>query len=156
VSVYNGNKRPIWKVTTIPGTDVNEAMDISPDGKELWTSQFRGGKVAIVDLAARKVIEKFEVANLESDRLKFTRAGKRVLLSDITTGNVIVFDAATRKEIQRVKIGDGLEGINITPDGSTAYMASPRDNAVHIVDLKTMTITGHISVKSPLSAVYVP
>jgi YVTN family beta-propeller protein len=154
---YRGNKRPNWKVTPVPsGITFNEAMDISPDGKELWTSEFRGGKVSILDLATRKSKETFEVPELHSDRLKFTPDGKRVLLSDLETGELRVIDTATHKEIQRMKLGKGLEAISITPDGSTAYVAGPGDNAVFVVDLRTYTVTGQVSVKSPIDVLWIP
>jgi YVTN family beta-propeller protein len=154
---YRGNSRPNWRVTPVPaGITFNEAMDLSPDGKELWTSEFRGPKVAILDVATRKVKTTFEVPDLHSDRLKFTPDGKRVLLSDLENGELRVLDASTHQEIQKLKLGKGLEGVNITPDGSTAYVCSPSDNDVSIVDLKTMTVTGHISVKGALSAVWIP
>ena len=37
------------------------------------------------------------------------------------------------------------EGIQITPDGSRAYVAATNDNYVAIVDLKTLEVAGHIS-----------
>ena len=154
--VYRGNKRANWKVTPVPGIHFNEAMDLSPDGKELWTAEFRGGKVGILDLATRKLKETFDVPELHSDRLKFTPDGKRVLLSDLETGELRVLDAATHKEIKRMKLGKSLEAISITPDGATAYVASPGENAVFVVDLKNLAVTGQISVKTPISAVWVP
>jgi YVTN family beta-propeller protein len=148
--------REKWTVTTVPGVHNNEAMDLSPDGKELWVGELRGGNVGILDVATKKLKDTFEVPDLKSDRLKFTPDGKRVLFSDITFGNLFVLDAATHKEIKRMKLGSSLEGIEITPDGSTAYVVAPRENSVAIIDLKTLEVTGHISVKSPLSAVWVP
>lgn len=153
---YRGNKRPNWKVTTVPGVHFNEAADISPDGKELWVSEFMGGKIAVLDLATRTVKERFEVPNLKSDRLKFTRDGKRVLLSDIESGELVVIDPATHKEITRVKLGNGLEGLNLTPDGTTAFAVTPKDNAVAILDLNTLEVKGHISAQNPVSAVWIP
>lgn len=154
---YRGTSRPNWRVTPVPaGITFNEAMDLSPDGKELWTVEFRGAKVAILDYATRKVKDTFEVPGLHSDRLKFTPDGKRVLLSDLENGELRVIDTATHKEIQKLPLGKGLEGVNITPDGSTAYVCSPSDNAVSIVDLKSLTVTGHIAVKGALSAVWIP
>jgi YVTN family beta-propeller protein len=154
---YRGNSRQNWRVTPVPaGITFNEAMDLSPDGKELWTAEFRGSKVAILDVATRKVKETFNIPNMHSDRLKFTPDGKRVLFSDIESGELRVLDAATHRETQTLKLGKSLEGVNITPDGSTAYVCAPSDNDVSIVDLKTMTVTGHISVQGAISAVWIP
>ena len=154
---YRGNTRPNWRVTPVPsGITFNEAMDLSPDGKELWTSVFRGAQVSILDVATKAVKMTFEVPGLHSDRLKFTPDGKLVLLSDLENGQLRVIDVATHKEIKMLQIGKGLEGVNITPDGSTAYICSPSDGDVSIVDLKSMTVTGHIAVKGALSAVWIP
>jgi len=154
---YRGNSRPNWRVTPVPaGITFNEAEDLSPDGKEVWTAEFRGAKVAVIDVATHAVKATFEVPDLHSDRLKFTPDGKRVLLSDLENGQLRVIDVATHKEIQKLQIGKGLEGVNITPDGATAYICAPSDNDVSVVDLKTLTVTGHISVKGALSAVWIP
>ena len=154
---YRGNSRPNWRVTPVPsGITFNEAEDLSPDGTELWTAEFRGSHVAVLDVATKKVKDTFEVPDLHSDRLKFTPDGKRVLLSDLENGQLRVIDVATHKEIQKLQIGKGLEGVNITPDGSTAYICSPSDGDVSILDLKTMTVTGHIAVKGALSAIWIP
>ena len=154
---YRGNSRPNWRVTPVPaGITFNEAMDLSPDGKEVLTAEFRGAKVAVIDVATHAVKTTFEVSDLHSDRLKFTPDGKRVLLSDLENGQLRVIDVATHKEIQKLQIGKGLEGGGITPDGTTAYICAPSDNDVSVVDLKTLTVTGHISVKGALSAVWIP
>jgi DNA-binding beta-propeller fold protein YncE len=153
---YANQKRLNWKVTPVPGVHWNEAMDLTPDKKELWFSEFRGGKVGVLDVASRTVKDRFELPDLVSDRLRFTPDGKRVLISDLTSGNLVVLDRETHKEIQRMKIGDGLEGLSISPDGAAAYMCSPRDNVVHILDLKTMKLTGEIPAKGVISAIWVP
>jgi DNA-binding beta-propeller fold protein YncE len=154
---YRGNSRPNWRVTPVPaGITFNEAMDLSPDGKELWTAEFRGSHVAVLDIATKAVKTTFEVPDLHSDRLKFTPDGKRILLSDLENGQLRVIDVATHKEIQKLQIGKGLEGVGITPDGSTAYICSPSDNDVSIVDLKSLTVTGHISIKGALGVEWVP
>jgi YVTN family beta-propeller protein len=154
---YRGNSRPNWRVTPVPaGITFNEAEDLSPDGKELWTAEFRGSHIAVLDVATKTVKTTFEVPDLHSDRLKFTPDGKLVLLSDLENGQLRVIDTATHKEIQKLQIGKGLEGVSITPDGSTAYICSPSDGDVSVLDLKTMTVTGHIAVKGALYAVLVP
>ena len=43
------------------------------------------------------------------------------------------------------EMGRNPEGILITPDSARAYVAQEGANDIAIVDLKTLTITGHIS-----------
>jgi YVTN family beta-propeller protein len=77
--------------------------------------------------------------------LKFTPDGKRVLISDLSTGNLLVIDAASKKEIKRIKVGSGIAGILVAPDGSKAYIGATPDNYVGVVDLKTLEMMGKIS-----------
>lgn len=125
-----------------------EAIDISPDGKELWTAHSRDGGVSIVDIASKKVVQTFNIATKRSNRLKFTPDGKRVLISDLEGGELVVLDRADRKLVKRMKLGRGPEGILIPPDGSRAYVAVAGDNYVAVIDLQTLEVTGHISTGS--------
>jgi len=122
-----------------------EGFDISPDGKELWAANAGDKTVSIVDIAAKNVSATFPVDAQRSNRLKFTPDGKRVLISDLTTGNLLVLDVASRKEIKRIKVGSGIAGILVAPDGSKAYIGATPDNYVGVVDLNTLAMTGKIS-----------
>ena len=137
-----------WNVTVIPVGKGPEAIDLSPDGKEVWTAHSRDGGVSIIDVASKKVSQTLNVQTKRSNRLKFTPDGKLVLISDLAGGEVVVLDAPSRKELKRIKIGRSPEGILMAPDGSRAYVAVTGDNNLAIVDLKTLEITGHISTGS--------
>jgi YVTN family beta-propeller protein len=120
-------------------------LDVSPDEKELWAANADDGTVSVVDIAGRRVAQTFPVDAKRSNRLKFTPDGKRVLISDLTTGNLLVIDAASKKEIKRIKVGSGIAGILVAPDGSKAYIGATPDNYVGVVDLKTLEMMGRIS-----------
>ena len=121
-----------------------EAIDLSPDGKEVWTATWGDGGVSIIDVAAKKVVQTLSLHTQRSNRLKFTLDGKHVLVSDPRGNEVVVLDAATRKEIKRLKPGKGPTGILMAPDGSRAYIAASGDNQLAILDLKTLEFTGRI------------
>jgi YVTN family beta-propeller protein len=42
-------------------------------------------------------------------------------------------------------LGRYPEGIQITPDSSRAYVAQEGANDIAVIDLKTLTVTGHIA-----------
>ena len=131
-------------VTTIPVGKGPEALDLSPDGKELWTAHSRDGGVSIIDVAGKKVVATLALGTKRSNRLKFTPDGKHVLITDLDAGDLLVLDAATRKEIQRVKLGKTPEGILMAKDGARAYVCVAGDDRIAIVDLKTLQVTGHL------------
>ena len=50
---------PNWRVTTIPvGGDFPEGIDLSPDGREVWTATRNDGGVSIIDVAT-KALKRF-------------------------------------------------------------------------------------------------
>jgi YVTN family beta-propeller protein len=53
-------------------------------------------------------------------------------------------DASTRAIVKRIPIGRGSAGILMQPDGARAYIACGPDNSVAVLDLKTMSVVGHI------------
>lgn len=146
VTIIERGSNPLnWNETVIPVGKGPEGIDLSPDGKEVWTAHSRDGGVSIIDIAAKKVSQTLNVQTKRSNRLKFTPDGKMVLISDLEGGELVVVDAPARKEIKRIKLGKSPEGILITPDGSRAYAAVNGDNNVAIIDLKTLEATGRIS-----------
>lgn len=134
-----------WNETVIPVGKGPEAIDLSPDGKQVWTAHSRDGGVSIIDIASKKVVQTLNVNTKRSNRLKFTPDGKTVLISDLTAGDLVVVDASARKEVKRMPLGRGPEGILIVPDGSRAYVSVSGDNNVAIVDLKTLQVTGRVN-----------
>ncbi len=134
-----------WNQTVIPVGKGPEGMDLTPDGKQLWTAHSRDGGVSIIDLAARKVIQTLNVGTKRSNRIKFTPDGKLVLITDLEAGELLILDAATRRELKRMKLGRNLEGILVQPDGSRAYIAVTGDNYIAVLDLHTMEVTSRIT-----------
>jgi YVTN family beta-propeller protein len=134
-----------WTETVIPVGKGPEGIDWSPDGKEVWSATGGDGGVSIIDVETKKVIQTLSVGSKRTNRLKFTPDGNLVLLSDSQGGELIVLDRATKKERARIPMGRSPEGIQMEPGGVRAYVAQEGANDVAIVDLKTLTIAGHIS-----------
>jgi YVTN family beta-propeller protein len=121
-----------------------EAIDISPDGKELWVGHNEDGGISIIDTAINKVKEVVKLAQMPI-RVKFTPDGSKVLVSDPKAGEFIVIDAKTRKEIKRVKAEGTPVGIQLQPDGKRAYVARMEAGNVGVFDLEKMEFVGTIN-----------
>jgi YVTN family beta-propeller protein len=130
--------------TAVPVGKGPEAIDLSPDGKELWTGHSRDGGVSVIDVATKKVVATIPIGTKRSNRLKFTPDGKRVLISDLDAGEIVVMDAATRKPTQHVAMGKTPEGILMARDGSKAYVAVAGDGNLAILDLASLKVIGHL------------
>jgi YVTN family beta-propeller protein len=134
-----------WIATTISVGNGPEGFDVSPNGKELWAANSHEGTVSIVDPASKKVTRTLDLHTKAANRLKFTPDGKLVLISDLGSGDLVVLDAATQKEVTRLNLGHGVAGILVVPDSSRAYVAVSPDNRVAVFDLRTLSLTGHIT-----------
>jgi YVTN family beta-propeller protein len=130
----------------IPVGKGDEGFDVSPDGRELWTADAQDGTLSVIDLASRKVLATLDAKATGANRLKFTPDGKLALISRLGDGDLMVYDTASRKEFKRVHIGHGAAGILMDKDGGRAFIACGPDNYVAVVDLKTLSVTGHIDV----------
>ncbi|MBP7570012.1 MAG: hypothetical protein KBA95_08115 [Acidobacteria bacterium] len=80
-----------------------------------------------------------------SNRLRFTPDGRLVLVSDLEAGDLVVIDRASRRVTRRMPLGRAPSGILLVPDGSRAYVALTGENALAIVDLKTLEVAGRIA-----------
>ncbi len=140
-----GSGRSGWNVTPIAVGKGPEGFDLSPDGKEVWAANSGDGTVSVIDVASKKVTATLDLKTKRTNRLKFTPDGKLVLITDDGGGEVVFIDTATRKERKRLQVGKGPEGTLVQPDGAKAYVALSGENAVAVIDLKTLEATGKIA-----------
>jgi YVTN family beta-propeller protein len=141
VSAIEQGSGGAWTQTVIAVGQGPEGLDLSPNGREVWSAHSRDGGVSVIDVASKKVTQTIALGTKRSNRIKLTPDGKYALVSDIEAGELVIVDAPARKEFKRVALGKSPEGILIAPDGTRAFVAVNGDNHVAVVDLKTWTVT---------------
>jgi YVTN family beta-propeller protein len=133
-----------WTQTVIPVGKGPEGIELSPDGKEVWTAHSRDGGVSVIDVASKKVVGTIDAATKRSNRIKLTRDGKFALISDIDTGELVVVDASSRKAIKRLALGKSPEGVLVPPSGSRAFVAVTGDDNVAVIDVNKWEVERRI------------
>ncbi len=134
-----------WTQTVIPVGKGPEGIELSPNGREIWSAHSRDGGVSIIDVATNKVVQTIALGTKRSNRIKLTPDAKFALVSDLDAGELVVLDAPARKAITRIPLGKMPEGILMPASGGLAYVAVNGDNFVAVVDLKTWQVTKKIS-----------
>ena len=132
-------------VIPVPG-ELPEGIDLSPDGREIWTATRNDGGVSIIDVASRRVVQTLDLGMKDANRLKFTPDG-RVLIIDGEAAVVVILDAATRRVITRVTLGQADTGdgaVLVTPDGTRAYLGLRAEDRVAVLDLNTLEVTDEL------------
>jgi YVTN family beta-propeller protein len=122
-----------------------EALDLSPDGRELWVANHHDGTISIIDTADDRVRESVGKVAAFPIRLKFTPDGRRVLICDMKQGELVVLDAARREVIRRVAVGGAALGLAVAPDGERAFVSDALNNRVFAVDLQTLSVVGSVA-----------
>lgn len=112
-----------------------EAIDLSPDGKEVWVGLNQEGAIDIVDTTVKKTIEKIKLGE-RPYRVKFSPDGKQVYATMPNTKEIIVIDAATRKETKRMKLESIPLGIVFSKDGKFAFVTAVEKDFVLKIDLE--------------------
>lgn len=134
-----------------------EGMDLTPDGRQLWTANAEEGSVSMVDIAQRKLVKTFDIGTRRSNRLKFTPDGKLALVSDVIAGELVVIDVRSLSVQKRIAVGRGPTGVLVVPDSSRAYVAVSTDNKLAVIDLKTLAVTGSVATgRNPDGMAWVP
>ncbi len=144
VSIVQQGAGGSWSQTVVPVGKGPEGIDLSPNGREVWSAHSQDGAISIIDVATKKVVQTFDVGTKRSNRVKLTRDGKFALVSDLSAGELVVVDAPARKVIKHVPLGNGPAGILLPSDGGRAYVAVTGSNFVAVVDFKTWTVTKKI------------
>jgi YVTN family beta-propeller protein len=139
---HNG---PDWDETVVPVGKGAEGFDVSPDGKEAWVANAQDGTISVIDLATRRVVQTLAVDVRGANRLKFTPDGSLVFVSTLGGPDVTVLGAAARAVTKRVPVGHGAAGILMQPDGARAYVACTPDDDVAVIDVKSLSVIGHIA-----------
>jgi YVTN family beta-propeller protein len=131
------------KITHIPVGKQPEAIDISPDGKEVWVGLNAEGAVDIVDTATNKFKEKVNLGG-RPYRVTFAPDGKQVFATMPNTKEIIVIDAATRKETRRVKLESVPLGIVFSKDGKFAFISAVQGDFVLKINLTSYETVGRV------------
>jgi YVTN family beta-propeller protein len=148
-----------------------EGIDVSPDGKQVWVTNREADNVTVMDAASLAVEATLPSASFPI-RVKLTPDGRRALVSNAKAGDLAVFDVAARTPLARVAMplpavaGDGRVlpfpgtvpvGIVVTPDGARAFVAHANADAVAVVDLASLKMTGSLKAgKEPDGMAYTP
>jgi YVTN family beta-propeller protein len=139
ISAIERSAKDQWKQTLIRVGEGPEALDLSPDGRELWTAHSGDGRVSLIDPTKNEVIATLDAKTKRSNRLKFTPNGQLVLISDLGAGELVIFDARARTEKARLPLGKSPTGVLI-PTNDLAYVAVSGDNKIAVIDLKTLRV----------------
>jgi YVTN family beta-propeller protein len=132
------------RITHIAVGKQPEAIDISPDGSQVWVGLNAEGAVEVIDTATNKTTEKIKLGE-RPYRVKFSPDGRQVFATVPGTKEIIVIDSATKKETRRIKLESVPLGIVFSKDGKTAFVSAVEPDFVLKIDLEKNETVGKVA-----------
>ncbi|HMS38673.1 MAG TPA: cytochrome D1 domain-containing protein [Pyrinomonadaceae bacterium] len=120
-----------------------EAIDLSPNGNEVWVGLNVDKAVDVIDTTTNKVVQRITLDE-RPYRERFTPDGKFVVMTMPNTKELIVIEAATRKETKRIKLESAPLGIVFSKNGKTAFISAVQADVVLKIDMEKGTILSQV------------
>ncbi len=162
------------KVTDVATGAGAEGIAVSRDGSQVWVTNREDDDVVLVDAESLEVTARLDAGSFPI-RAELTPDGRWLLVSNARGGSLTVIDTGERKVARTIDLGQGASdvegrlfgdrfgassvpiGIEIAPDGKTAWIAHANADVVQTLDLTTWKPTGVIKTgKEPDGMGYSP
>jgi len=122
-----------------------------------YVSCWNDASVAIVSLNGKPEVRKYITVDRHPTAMLANGAGTRVFVANSDADNVSVIDTATDQEIERIDVrlaedtlpGTSPEGLALSEDEKTLYVANAHSNAVAVVALSEKARGANGAEKSP-------
>jgi YVTN family beta-propeller protein len=151
-------------IRTFTGQPLPGALAVSPDGTRLYVSTSiyptPGYLVQVLDTSSGATIATIRLnVGQSGSGMAITPDGRRLYVSNQSLGdnNLKIIDPSTNAIIGTVPIGRVPRAIDVTPDGSFAYVAVQEDNVVAAVSTASGAPVGSVPAgRRPLDVRVVP
>jgi len=111
-------------------------MAISRDGRRLYVTVEANQAVIEIDTAAERISRTFATEQRVSHMCVLTGSGKKLYVANIGSESVTVIDL-DEGAVSQIAVGDGPEGIDVSPDGRFVWVANRSGGDIMVIDTKT-------------------
>ena len=137
VWIVDGAKKEIvGSIDDIPGGIAGISLDAR--NNRLFLSALQANEVVVVDLATRKVTNRFPSGGEGAINLVYDPSGDQVFVAHQGSGEVVALDAKDGKVIKKIPTGAGALSLAIDPTRSILYVTNRQAGFTSLVDTKTL------------------
>ena len=155
LDLRTGKVTRTWNVPEQP-----EAINVSPDGREVWVGSNATGKVTVIGVGATPIAVTAGEGFGWPYRVLFTPDNQMAIIPDLRAEELRFIERTSRREVARLKFpGGGPQGITITPDGRYAFQSLSKEGRVAIVQTRAFPpfVAGYLAAgNTPDGIAYTP
>lgn len=148
-ATFHVGKRPRGLAVSADGRTLYVAVSGSPiagpgvDESKLPPPDKTADGIVVVDLPSGK--PRTVVRGVSDPERVAAAADGRLFVASEDTGKAVVFNAAGTPAAE-VPVGEEPEGVNLSPDGTKAWVTSEGDSMVTVIDTRTLKPIGSVKV----------
>jgi YVTN family beta-propeller protein len=136
----------IVRIMTVPPEP--EAIGVTPDGSEVWVGSNSEGTVSVIDTRTGGVETPLRGFGWPY-RILISADASLALIPDLRGNQLRIVERASRGELRVLDFpGAAPQGITLSTDQRTAFLALSREDRVAIIDLPSGEIIGHVETGS--------
>jgi DNA-binding beta-propeller fold protein YncE len=131
-----------WNVPDQP-----EAINVSPDGREVWVGSNSTGKVTVIGVGGTPQAVTAAEGFGWPYRVFFSPDARTVMIPDLRAEELRFIDRVSKRELSRIKLaGGGPQGITSTADGRYLFQSLSKEGRVAIVQTGSApSVAGHLN-----------
>ncbi len=142
IAVIDTRQRKMIRVIPVPGITGPHNLDLSADEKTAFIRDFVH-HVAVLDLASGQVKKIITVGNGHGGIDVFPN-GKYAATAAIGDNFISIINTQTLQS-RDLKVGTASHGIRASKDNQWLYVTLPKENAIAIINTRTMSLENRIS-----------
>ncbi|MDH3494244.1 MAG: YncE family protein [Acidobacteriota bacterium] len=116
-----------------------EAIDLSPDGKEVWVGLNLDQAIDVIDTATKKVTNRIKLSE-RPYRVVFAPDGKKAYATIFATKEVVEIDRSTKKILRTLTLENRAFGITFTKNGQFAFVTTIQEDGFVKIDLNSLKV----------------
>lgn len=154
--VLNPDKLDAGPIASIPVGDHPAHVVVDAQGNRAFVTNAGDNAVAVVDLAANKVLQTVETGRYPHG-LRLSPDGTEAYVATVEEGAVSVLDTMALVEVARIPVGAAPVQVGFTPDGARVYVSLRDENSVAVIDAATRQVIGKVPVgRNPIQVYATP
>jgi DNA-binding beta-propeller fold protein YncE len=138
---YDPHTWAVQQTLATPDCKGIDHSDVTPDGRTaVFTCEF-DGRVAVVDLVARRVLRTIDMptrhTTMGPQDIKLAPDGSVFYIADSQEGGVWVLDGAATKVLRVIPTGRGAHGLYLSRDAKRLFVTNRLEGSVSVLDAYT-------------------
>jgi DNA-binding beta-propeller fold protein YncE len=138
---YDPHTWAVQQTLATPDCGGIDHSDVTPDGRTaVFTCEF-AGRVAVIDLVARRVVRMIDMpvrhTTMGPQDIKLAPDGSVFYIADSQEGGVWVLDGAATKVLRVIPTGRGAHGLYLSRDAQRLFVTNRLEGTVSVLDAYT-------------------